>query len=105
RVAFAIHVATSPGDLSRCFAVARELRPHLDEASFLARVATQATQGYRVAFAERDGKVLGFAGYRLMDMLHQKESGRTLYVDDLVTARSAQSKGVGQALLGWLAGE
>jgi GNAT superfamily N-acetyltransferase len=39
------------------------------------------------------------AGFRIMEML---ATGRTLYVDDLVTDESRRSRGHGKAMLDWL---
>ena len=43
--------------------------------------------------------MVSVAGFRLMTVLW---SGRTLYVDDLVTDEAARSKGYGEAILKWL---
>ena len=100
-----IHVANSVAALRRCYPVMAQLRPHLDEAGFLARVKTQAKEGYRIAYAEKAGRITAVAGYRIQHMLYQQESGRMMYVDDLVTAEKARSLGHGRLLLSWLANE
>ncbi|MGB0716913.1 MAG: GNAT family N-acetyltransferase [Phycisphaerae bacterium] len=94
-----IRTAESNADLRRCFPVVHELRPHLDESSYLAQVSRQANQGYRVAFAEAQGSVVAYAGYRFAEMLAW---GKTLYVDDLVTASAHRSDGYGGLLFDWL---
>ncbi|MBI2078224.1 MAG: GNAT family N-acetyltransferase [Euryarchaeota archaeon] len=97
--------AESPETLRLCFPVMNQLRPHLDEPSFLRRVRDQADEGYRLAFTEVRGKATAVAGYRVQNMLFQKETGRMLYVDDLVTDEAQRSKGHGRALLDWLVEE
>ena len=77
-----------------------ELRPHLDEAGFLAQVGRQMkTQAYRIAYLEDAGEVVAVAGYRIVEMLMR---GRTLYVDDLVTTETKRSGGYGSRLFDWL---
>lgn len=48
----------------RCFPVFRELRPHLDELTFLARWREQAASGYEIVAIEADGVVAAAAGFR-----------------------------------------
>jgi GNAT superfamily N-acetyltransferase len=97
-----VKLATTDADIGRCFAVMRQLRPHLtDEAEFVARARRQlAEQNWHLAYVEDDaGTVAACAGFRLLECL---SSGRTLYVDDLVTDESRRSKGFGGILLRWL---
>jgi len=75
------------------------LRPHLAAEEFVARVQAQQAQGFHLAYLEDDGAVVAVAGFRAMEMLM---SGRTLYVDDLVTDESRRSRGHGKAMLDWL---
>ncbi len=92
--------ADSDADIARCFPVIAQLRPHLTADTFVARIRRQEKEGYRLAFATDDaGTVRSVAGFRVMEMLH---SGRTLYVDDLVTDAATRSQGHGDRLLDWL---
>jgi GNAT superfamily N-acetyltransferase len=43
--------------------------------------------------------VVAVAGFRVMEML---ATGRTLYVDDLVTDEARRSRGYGKAMMDWL---
>ncbi len=98
-----VKVAQLASDLRRCYPVMGELRPHLDEAEFLAQVKRQMeTQDYRLVFAEDDGEVVAVAGYRIIEMLAW---GKAMYVDDLVTASSRRSEGHGGQLFDWLVAE
>ncbi len=94
-----IGLAESRDDIARCYAVMAQLRPHLDEQTFVDQVQRQAAQGYRVAYVEDDGTVVAVAGFREMEMLSR---GRHIYVDDLVTDEAGRSNGYGAALMDWL---
>lgn len=68
----------------------------LEPGDFVRRIASQQSEGYLLAFREAAGVVVTVAGFRVQEML---SSGRTLYVDDLVTASAARSQGHGKAML------
>ncbi|MFQ5509497.1 MAG: GNAT family N-acetyltransferase [Leptospirillia bacterium] len=85
--------------IARCFAVMRQLRPHLTEAGCVARIKTQMKTGYRLAFLEQAGEVVAVAGFRILENLAW---GRFLYVDDLVTDAARRGHGFGGRLLEWL---
>jgi GNAT superfamily N-acetyltransferase len=94
-----IQIATTPVEIGRCFPVMSQLRPLLVEAEFAARVQKQQAEGYQLASLEEDGVVVSVAGFRIQTML---SSGKTLYVDDLVTDAAARSRGHGEAMVKWL---
>jgi GNAT superfamily N-acetyltransferase len=94
-----IKLAETDNEIERCFPVMAHLRPHLLLAEFVGRVRSQQAQGYRLTFLEDDGAVVAAAGFRVMEIL---ATGRTLYVDDLVTEETKRSRGYGKAMLGWL---
>jgi GNAT superfamily N-acetyltransferase len=92
--------AESTEQLRRCFPVVRELRTHLDEASFLAQVTRQQqSQNYAIAYVDDDDDVVAVAGYRMGEYLAW---GKAVYVDDLVTTSTRRSAGYGGLLLDWL---
>ncbi len=98
-----ITVARTSAQVKRCHPVMRELRPHCKRPQdFVERVRRQQRQGYLLAFLEADGQVQAVAGYRYGESLF---AGRFLYVDDLVTAEGARSRGYGGQLLDWLLAE
>ncbi|OKK22121.1 GCN5 family acetyltransferase [Streptomyces sp. CB00455] len=77
-----------------------ELRPHLTEDLFLSILAEGREQGLRFTAAySGEGVCVGAAGWRITANTAQV---RKLYVDDLVTAATARSTGVGRALLAHL---
>jgi GNAT superfamily N-acetyltransferase len=94
-----IQIATTPTEIDRCFPVMSQLRPALIAAEFSGRVQAQQAEGYQLASLEYDGTVVSVAGFRIQNML---SSGKTLYVDDLVTDAGARSQGHGEAMLQWL---
>ena len=97
---FQIGLAASEADRRAAFPVMRALRTHIEaEADFLARVRAQEEVGYRLALLRDGDAILAVAGFRLAENLAW---GRFLYVDDLVTAPEARSRGCGAALLAWL---
>jgi GNAT superfamily N-acetyltransferase len=95
----AIRLAKTDAEIAACHAVMRELRPHVAEGDFVARVRRQERSGYRLAYLERAGRPRAAAGFRLGETLAW---GRFLYVDDLVTLADERSRGHGAALLRWL---
>ncbi|WP_371654066.1 MULTISPECIES: GNAT family N-acetyltransferase [unclassified Streptomyces] len=82
--------------------VLRELRPHLTEDLFREIYAEGYGQGLRFsAVYGEDGVCVGAAGWRIVATT---VAVRKLYVDDLVTAETARSRGVGHALLAHVEG-
>jgi GNAT superfamily N-acetyltransferase len=96
-----IQEANTKEQISSCFPVMRELRPHLNVNSFLEAVVRMKLQGYRLIFLA-DPEVRAVAGFRKIEMLAM---GTVLYVDDLVTSAPHRSKGYGKQMLNWLSEE
>ena len=69
----------------------RELRPHLTESQMSAQIKEQQAQGYQLAIAETNGKVLGVVGFVIAKKLAW---GKHIYVDDLVIAGASRSAGI-----------
>ena len=98
-----VAVAETADEIGRCYEVMRELRSHIvQREEFIERVQRQEKEGYRLAYLEAEGVVRAAAGYRVYDLLF---SGRTLYVDDLVTRAGDRSRGYGGQLFDWLVEE
>ena len=96
-----IVLAEEDHEIRSCFAVMRELRPHVGPEEFFARVKRQAeTGGYRLAYLS-DGGVKAVAGFRVSECLAW---GKFLWVDDLVVEGGERSKGYGGTLFDWLVG-
>ncbi len=91
--------AKNDAEIGDCHAVMAELRPHVPKESFVDLIRMMEGEGYRLAYIRDDGAVVAVAGYRIHTTLFM---GKNLYVDDLVTAESARSKGYGRAMVDWL---
>jgi hypothetical protein len=95
-----IRLAQTPEEILRCFGLMMDLRPHLLEGEFVARVRRQQEEhGYQLAALEENSTLRAVAGFRISESLAW---GRFLYVDDLVTAMGARFRSYGQQLLDWL---
>ena len=94
-------LAATDAEIASAWPVMHQLRPHLDETSFVQRVRAAERLGLRLVLHTVDGRVRAVAGFRILDQL---KSGLVLYVDDLVTDDAERSKGHGDALLQWLVG-
>lgn len=94
-----LKLAATEEEIERCFPVMAQLRTHLTADEFVVRVQRQRQDGYSLVYLEDAGAVKAVAGFRIMEMLW---CGRSLYVDDLVTAEDQRSKGYGDALFDWL---
>lgn len=94
-----ISLATSDNEITACYPVLHELRPHMTEEGFVAQIRRQQEQGYQLAYLQADRRVVAVAGFRLGENLAW---GRFLYVDDLVTHPGHRSRGYGSQLLAWL---
>jgi GNAT superfamily N-acetyltransferase len=76
--------------------VLRELRPHLTAESLADIYAEGYPQGLRFTGAYVDGACLGVAGWRIVATTFCR---RKLTIDDIVTAATTRSHGIGRALL------
>ena len=95
-----------PGQTASAYLAMKELRTHLgDEAEFVRLVdEVQRPEGYRLvgAFDREEPPAAAAAGFRTG---HNLAWGRFLYVDDLATRPQFRRRGLGSALLVWLARE
>jgi GNAT superfamily N-acetyltransferase len=94
-----------PPDTGTAFLAMKALRTHLsDEAEFVRRIDdVQRPEGYRLigAFDKEEPDVAAaVAGFRVGNNL---ADGHYLYVDDLATRPEFRRRGLGTALLVWLA--
>ena len=91
--------AISDDEILRCFEVMAELRPQLRREDFLPTVRQMQREGYQLACLEEHGNVVAVAGYRIS---HSFFLGRSLFIDDLVTAAATRGRSHGARLLDWL---
>ena len=95
-----VKVAASDADIRRCAGVMQQLRPAIGEEEFLVRSKRQqAEQNWRLIYLEEGGEVVAVSGFRILECM---ATGKTLYVDDLVTSENQRSKGYGEKLLEWM---
>lgn len=94
-----IQLATTDAEITACFPVMRDLRPHLVETEFLSRVRQLENSGYQLAYVAQPGGVVAVAGFWIRENLAW---GRFMYLDDLVTLASHRSQGIGSRFLSWL---
>ena len=94
-----IKIADSSSEIRRCYGVMKQLRDLATPEDFEQRVSVQQKEGYTLAFVESEGQVVAVAGFRYYHML---ATGKTLYVDDLVTDEARRSERFGEALIQWL---
>lgn len=96
-----------PGETGSAYLAMRELRAHVpDEGEFVRRIdEVQRPEGYRLVGAfdrEEPNVAAAVAGFRVG---HNLADGHYLYVDDLSTRPQFRRRGLGTALLVWLARE
>lgn len=94
-----VQIAQTPAEIERCFPLMHQLHPALTEDSFVDRIQRQQHEGYRLAFLAHEATIVSISGFRILNVLW---SGRTLYVEDLVTDEPRRSQGYGNAMLTWL---
>ena len=85
-------LATTDDEITQCYTVMQELRPHLVRCDFLATVRLMQQDGYQLGYIKNESDVVAVAGFRIATNLFM---GKHLYVDDLVTAEQQRSKGRG----------
>jgi GNAT superfamily N-acetyltransferase len=94
-----INIARSDQEISSCYPVMAELRPHLRREEFVPAVRRLAeVAGFRLAYLT-DVEVKAVAGFRISEWL---AGGRYLEVEDLVAKGGERSKGYGGELFDWL---
>ena len=92
-----IQEAKSDSEIQKCFLVMKELRPYLEEKSFIEKVKRMNGYGYQLIYIPNDeGVAVAAAGFRITELLHW---GKAIYIDDLTTMSSERSKGHASKLL------
>jgi GNAT superfamily N-acetyltransferase len=95
-----ILIAISIQEITDCFPVMKELRPHLELTDFITQVQRQQQQfNYQLIYLRVDGIISSVAGFRISESLAW---GKFLYVDDLVSDSNNRSQGYGCQLFNWL---
>lgn len=95
-----IQEAKNDSEILKCFLVMKELRPYLEEQSFVEKVKRMQGLAYRLIYIpNHDGVALAAAGFRITELLHW---GKAIYIDDLTTMQSERSKGFASRLLDYI---
>ncbi|HTL89787.1 MAG TPA: GNAT family N-acetyltransferase [Leptolyngbya sp.] len=94
-----IQLAESDSQILKCFSTLSQLRPQLQQETFLDQVRRQQQGGYRLAFIDEEAQVIAVAGFRISERL---ACGRFMYVDDLIVDQTMRSQQYGQHLFDWL---
>jgi len=94
-----LFIASSDAEITACFPAFHALRPHLEAASFLARIRRQQAASYQILALKHEGLVKSVAGFRFAEFLAW---GKVLYIDDLSTLPEHTGQGHAGALLDWL---
>ncbi|WP_166423710.1 GNAT family N-acetyltransferase [Paraglaciecola sp. 20A4] len=92
-------LATTEKQISACYPLMYQLRPHLNQSEFIEQVICQQQSGYQILQAFRDKTLSGVAGFIIG---HKLAWGKHMYVDDLITDIQQRSLGVGAIMLQWL---
>ena len=94
-----IIVAQSEREISDCYPVMAELRPHIQPDEFLPMVERLTEiAGFQLAYLT-DGEIKAVAGFRISEWL---AGGKYLEIEDLVTKSGERSRGYGGELFDWL---
>ena len=94
-----ITVALTEQEISACYLVMAELRPHIQPEEFLPKVKRLTEiAGFQLAYLT-DGEIKAVAGFRISEWL---AGGKYLEIEDLVTKSAERSKGYGGKLFDWL---
>jgi GNAT superfamily N-acetyltransferase len=94
-----INVARSDQEISDCYSVMAELRPHIRPDEFLPTVKRLSeSNGFQLAYLT-DGGIKAVAGFRISEWL---AGGKYLEIEDLVAKSGERSKGYGGELFDWL---
>jgi ribosomal protein S18 acetylase RimI-like enzyme len=94
-----ITVARSEQEISDCYPVMAELRPHIQPDEFLPMVRRLAEiADFQLSYLT-DGEIKAVAGFRISEWL---AGGRYLEIEDLVVKSGQRSRGYGSALFDWL---
>jgi len=94
-----IKIAKIDEEITRCYEIMSQLRPHIKMDDFLPRVREQEKSGYKLAFIEDKNRIVSVAGFRISKTLAW---GKFIYIDDLITDKNQRSKGYGDKLIDWL---
>ena len=98
-----LKILSDDQEIAASFSIMRQLRPHLQEETYLQRIRRMENNfGYRLVAVLDQNNIVALAGFRIAENLAW---GKYLYVDDLVTDEKERKKGYAQLLFEWLVKE
>lgn len=86
-------------DIPKLIPVLRVLRPSRTEEELAKLLEILFDEGYKLAFIGDEKIAFSAIGFRIQTFLY---SGKTLYIDDLVTLENHRKKGYGKLLLDYV---
>jgi GNAT superfamily N-acetyltransferase len=86
-------------DLEKLFPTLQILRPNLRLASLHSEYLKLNQEGFEMAFIGDDQQAFSIIGFRTLNFFF---SGKTLYIDDLITHPEYRGKGYAGRLLDWI---
>jgi len=90
----------STKEILEAFPIMKQLRPHLNESSYVELVmAAKESDGYRMFALFEQNKMAAVIGFKPMITL---SSGKFVWICDLVTDQTIRSKGNGERLLSFV---
>lgn len=95
-----IEELTTEEEFLEAYPVMKQLRTDLDKPTYLDRLRSARSTGYRMFALRKRDEIMALAGILIRTNLFD---GKLLWVDDLVTARNYRSQGYGQQLLEFIA--
>ncbi|MBL7703583.1 MAG: GNAT family N-acetyltransferase [Ferruginibacter sp.] len=96
-----IAYASTAEELTDCFEVMKELRPHHTTESFLTTMEEMKKEDYHLLYLEDENKIVSVAGFRFTTTLYD---GLIIDFDDFVTLATGRSKGYGARMFDHLVG-
>lgn len=94
-----IKIAESEDEITDCYLVMTELRPHLSPEEFTLQVKRQMENSAFKLIYLTDSEVKAVAGVRIAEWL---AGGKSLEIEDLVAKSGERSKGYGGQLFDWI---
>jgi GNAT superfamily N-acetyltransferase len=91
--------AETPEELKLCYPALKELRPHLEEKTYMDRMQLMLNEGVKVTMVLEDATAPCVACFRVNYYLFR---GKNLYIDDLVTLPQYRGRGYGGRMLDFI---
>lgn len=86
-------------EISACFSLMQQLRPHLKDEGFIQQILAQMQEGYILFCMRKGSETVVLCGCRVRVNLAW---GKHLYIDDLVSSESQRSLGYGKEMMAYL---